>query len=304
MTTIGSAMALLAALAWPPGSFLPDGPIQTGAPIPASPATDRMRVRVPLAYDVAGKGEPVVLIHGGQLDRRMWDDQFTRYASRFQVVRYDVRGYGKSPAPLEPYSDVDDLRDLLDDLKIETANLVGLSLGGRIAIDFAIQYPKRVRSIVLAGPGVSGLRHESDDVDDAAMWEIIQAIRDGEVERGIEAWLATGYMKPAMENPALAARLRQISMEDAHCWLANPILARPLKPRANERLGEIHCPTLIVVGDRDVPSIHENVKRLMESVANAKKVVIAGAGHMVNMEKPAEFDAAVLPFLEAQASAK
>jgi pimeloyl-ACP methyl ester carboxylesterase len=117
------------------------------------------RANVPepvLFYEVAGQGTPVVLIHGGQMDRRMWDPQFELFAKSFRVVRYDVRGYGRSATASLPYSDVDDLAALLDDLKIPKAHLVGLSLGGRIAIDFAVVHPERVASLVAVAPGLSG----------------------------------------------------------------------------------------------------------------------------------------------------
>src|SRR5262245_45001564 len=89
-------------------------------------------------YEAAGHGGTVVFLHGGQMDRRMWDEQFELFAKTHRVVRYDLRGFGKSPAPLEPYSHVEDLRALLDHLKIRRATLVGLSLGAAIAVDFAL----------------------------------------------------------------------------------------------------------------------------------------------------------------------
>jgi pimeloyl-ACP methyl ester carboxylesterase len=111
-------------------------------------------VREPvLYYETAGKGPAVVLIHGGNLDRRMWDDQFQTFARHFQVIRYDVRTYGLSDMPTKPYSDVQDLASLLQHLHIKKAHLVGLSLGGRIIIDFALEHPEMVASLVPIGPG-------------------------------------------------------------------------------------------------------------------------------------------------------
>src|SRR5262245_48758389 len=96
-----------------------------------------------LFYEVKGAGPAVVLIHGGQLDSRMWDDQFDALAKGFTVIRYDVRGYGGSFQPDRPYSDADDLAGLLDYLETQKVHVVGLSLGGRIAVDFAVAHPKR-----------------------------------------------------------------------------------------------------------------------------------------------------------------
>ena len=115
-----------------------------------------------LYYEITGQGHALVLIHGGQLDRRMWDDQFRFFGSKYKVIRYDVRGFGNSPAAAEPYSDKEDLAALLKFLKVEKAYIAGLSLGGRIAIDFAIAHPEMVDALVLAGPGLSGFSFNPD----------------------------------------------------------------------------------------------------------------------------------------------
>ncbi len=250
-----------------------------------------------LYYEECGSGEPVVLIHGGQLDCRMWDDQFRKFAQRYRVIRYDVRGYGKSEMPSRPYADEKDLLGLLDFLHIDRAHLVGLSLGGRIAIDFAVRYPQRVKSLVLAGPGLSGYQWAADEAQRGE--HIDKAARDESAEAAAALWLKDPYMAPAMENPQLVPRLRRLAMENARCWLINPMLGRALVPPAIKRLGEIRAPTLIIVGDRDVPDIQAIVKLLEKGIRGARKVVIAGSGHMVNMEKPRAFNRAVLEFLQA-----
>jgi pimeloyl-ACP methyl ester carboxylesterase len=101
-----------------------------------------------------------------------------------------------------------------------------------------------------------------------------------------------------MENPALAKRLRQLAQDNARCWLVNPILGRELNPPAAKRLAEIHVPTLVIIGQRDVPDIQAIGKLLEKDVPHARKVMIAGAGHMVNMERPQEFNQVVRSFLE------
>src|SRR5262249_35833275 len=109
-----------------------------------------------LYYEIAGEGEPVVLLEGGQLDRRMWDDQFAAFSRKYRVIRFDVRGFGSSAARSGPYHSHEDLFALLEYLHIPSAHLVGLSLGGRIAIDLALTHPEKVLTLVLAGPGLSG----------------------------------------------------------------------------------------------------------------------------------------------------
>jgi pimeloyl-ACP methyl ester carboxylesterase len=246
-------------------------------------------------YETCGAGDAVVLIHGGNLDCRMWDDQFQLFGRSYRVIRYDVRGFGKSEAPTRPYSDVKDLHSLLVGLKAKKAHLVGLSLGGRIAIDFTLEHPEMVQSLVAAGPGLGGFEWPAQSNKRA--WDLVKLARDQGPEKAVEGWLKDPYMLPAMENPALAKRIRQLSLDNAPSWLANPMLGRQLDPPAASRLGEIRVPTLLVVGDRDVPEIQAIVKLLEKGIPHAKKVVIARAGHMVNMEKPEGFNRAVLGFL-------
>jgi pimeloyl-ACP methyl ester carboxylesterase len=253
-----------------------------------------------LFYEMKGTGPTVVLIHGGQLDSRMWDDQFTALAQHFRVIRYDVRGYGGSFLPDLLYSDADDFAGLLEYLKAPKAHIVGLSLGGRIAIDVAVAHPERVSSLTLAGAGLSGFEPPNGIETDLRMWNIVKAARDDGPGPATELWLKDPFMAPAMEQARLAPRLRRLSRENAHCWLDNPILQRSPKPPAAARLGEIKVPTLLVIGDRDVPQIKATGDALVHGIRGSKKVVIEGAGHMVNMEKPEKFNAAVLTFLRAQ----
>lgn len=249
-----------------------------------------------LYYEVAGSGHPLVLIHGGQLDSRMWDDQFAAYAKSYRVIRYDVRGFGKSPAATSVFADEEDLAALLKTLNVQKAYVVGLSLGGRIAIDLMLTHPDLVDAAVLVAPGLSGF-HFNGDPNDAASWHAAQA---GDWETVAHYWLISGYMTPAMSNPRIAPRIHQLALDNARENLDNAALERVLDPPAIDRLASIHVPTLIVVGNRDVADIHEICGLLYARIPGAKEVVIDGAGHMVNMEKPAEFDRAVLTFLHSQ----
>ncbi len=253
-----------------------------------------------LFYEVKGTGPAVVLIHGGQLDCRMWSDQFTALSQQFRVIRYDVRGYGGSFRPDVLYSDADDLAGLLDYLKVNKAHIVGLSLGGRIALDFALAHPARVSSLTLAGPGLSGYEPPDGTETDLRMWNIIKAARDEGPEQATALWLKDPFMAPAMEQARLVPSLEKMARENAHCWLENPVLQRSPQPLAASRLGEIKVPTLLILGDRDVPQIKATIETLKKGIAGSAKVVIKDAGHMVNMEKPDPFNQAVLSFLRSK----
>ncbi|HET6204970.1 MAG TPA: alpha/beta hydrolase [Planctomycetota bacterium] len=254
-----------------------------------------------LPHEVAGNGDPVVLIHGGRMDRRMWDGQFGVFAREFRVARYDVRGFGESEPARAPYSDAEDLLRLLDALEVGRAHLVGLSLGAGIALDFAILHPDRVGSLVLVGPGLAGVPTSAEEED--SFRRFIEAAQRGPDE-AVDVWLRDAYMVPSTEEPARAARIRRIVRENAKAFLMNPFLRRRLRPPADERLSEVRVPTLLVVGDRDREGIRASVERLASAVAGAEKIVIPGAGHIVNMEKPEEFDRAVLDFLRRRARGK
>lgn len=241
-----------------------------------------------------GTGPVIVFIHGGQLDRRVFDDSFEELAADFRVMRYDVRGYGQSSDPEAPYASHDDLVVLLDALDVERAHLVGFSLGGRIALDAALVAPDRVASLVLVGPGISGWDWSMEDIETfGAMRE--RAIA-GDLEGATEAWLQHPWMQPAMEDPARAEAIRAIALDNARCWTHTaPDL--PLDPPALRRLDEIRCPTLVLVGDRDLRSIHEIAGTIGSGVEGAEVVEIEDCGHVVPMEQPGALTARIRSFV-------
>ncbi len=250
-----------------------------------------------LYYEVQGRGHPLVLLEGGNLDLRMWDLQFKEFASEYRVIRYDVRSFGRSGVHGESYLAHEDLRALLDHLSIEQAHLVGLSLGGRIAVDFALEYPNRVKALVLAGPGLSGFEWSSTGNEwFGPIWEAMQV---GDSIRAAKLWLDSPYMAPAMEHKELALQLRRLATENSRVW-ADQNTEVPLSPPAAGRLEEISAPTLVILGSRDVPDIHRIVELLITGVQGARRVIVEGSGHMVNMERPEAFNDLVLEFLEGR----
>jgi pimeloyl-ACP methyl ester carboxylesterase len=240
-----------------------------------------------------------VLLHGGNLDRRMWDAQLQVLAARFRVIRYDARGFGRSAPADTAFQAHTDLYALLQHLAVHHASLVGSSLGGRIAIDFALEHPEMVDRLVLAGPGLSGWRDWSAE---DTTW-LIAARRAGHAGDSIGmamAWLTSAYMRAAMEQRPLAKRLRSIAADNATSWMGlfrHGDLEREAAPPALGRVPSIRVSTLLLVGDRDSPVIRRIVDTLASSIPGSAVVVIHGAGHMVNMERSADFNRAVLDFL-------
>jgi pimeloyl-ACP methyl ester carboxylesterase len=242
-----------------------------------------------IAYQSSGSGEPLLMAHGFSLDMRMWDQQIDAFAKSFRVARYDLRGFGKSSAPNgEPYIHADDLAALLDHLQIERANLMGMSFGGGIALEFACLHPDRLIDLVLVDSAVGGYP-----------WRIsFNVKRDArDLESFKRNWLAHDLFAPALKIPDVASRLRQIIGDySGWHWLNKDSNQFP-PPSAYERLEAIQARTLIVVGEWDLPDFHAIADAIASRMPNARKVVIAGAGHMSNMEQPNVFNSAVLNFL-------
>jgi 3-oxoadipate enol-lactonase len=251
-----------------------------------------------LYFEMMGMGHPLVLIHAGIADSRMWDDQFTDFAEHYRVIRYDIRGFGKSAMPAGPSSTSRDLYGLLTALGIARAYVVGLSIGGGIAIDFTLRYPEMVSALVLVASGLGGTQpsaemRRADATVDAAL-------ERGGIDAAVEAenrlWVDGPKRTPDQVDPTVRARVSE--MNGALYRLPEVDAPRErLDPPAIGRLGEIHVPTLILVGDGDVPDVIETANLLEQGIAGARKVVFPGVAHMVNMEQPEAFNRIVLNFL-------
>jgi pimeloyl-ACP methyl ester carboxylesterase len=250
-----------------------------------------------LAYDVAGDGPAVVILHGLTLDRRMWRDQFDVFAARFRVVAYDLRGFGASSVPDAgvAYSHADDLHALLEELGIARSALVGLSLGGQVVQEFALRYPDAVDALVLVDSSLRG--HEFSPAFGRTLGSLFGLAREGRLAEAKAEWLADPLFARSRALPDVAAQLERIVGEYAGWGLRHDDPHRPLDPPTQERLGEITAPTLVVVGAADIPDFHAVADRLAAGIPGARKAVLPGAGHMANMDAPAAFNRLVLEFL-------
>ena len=247
-----------------------------------------------LAYEVRGEGDPVVLIHGGLVDSRMWDDQVEPFAQSHRVIRYDLRGFGKSAFSTGPFSHVEDLKALLDDLHVERASLVGVSVGGNTALDFALEHPERVADLVLVNSSLRGYKAQPL----AESVAVNRAAAEQGMETAIELWLRHPLFASGRDNPEFERRMRQMLADNWRFWgPENSITVTWPSPPTLERLSAVAAPTLIVVGDRDAPHILGMADSLATRIPGARRVFIQGASHHPNMERPAEFNRIVLEFL-------
>lgn len=251
-----------------------------------------------LFYEMVGHGSTVVLIHGGNLDRRSWDPQFLALAQEHRVIRYDLRGFGKSGPADSPFQHHEDLRSVLAALHVKRASLVGISGGARIAIDFALAHPALVERLVLAAPGVSGWQFSRGD---SAYFPQARIARDNGDVAGLGlAWLGSAYMRPAMEHPDLVPLLQEMAAANGQNWmglLKHGDLERAADPPALHRLSTLKVPTLLIVGTRDVPDIQAIADTLEAQVPHLRRETFVGAGHMVNLEQSQRFTKLVIVFL-------
>jgi pimeloyl-ACP methyl ester carboxylesterase len=250
-----------------------------------------------LYWEAAGAGPPVVLVHGNTFDARMWDDQFTVLAKRFRVIRYDVRGYGRSSVPTGPYRNHEDLAAVLDAHGLPRAAVVGLSMGGGIASAFAVDQPERVSRLVLIDSTLGGHKWSPE------VFEVLEGpprtAREQGLAAGKEQWLTGALFALAREQPNVIARIREM-VDDWSGWRwvnADPQVG--LDPPAAARLGELAMPVLVLVGERDLADFQEIAERIARGAPNAQRVVIPNVGHMSNMEAPAAVNQALLAFLSA-----
>jgi pimeloyl-ACP methyl ester carboxylesterase len=234
------------------------------------------------------------------LDTRMWDDQFEPLAHQYRVVRYDARGFGKSALPTagKPYAHTDDLKALLKHLDIARAFILGLSMGGGIAIDFAVAHPEATEALIAVDSRLNGWQPDSEFA------AYLSAVRTRAKEAGIQAardvWTYSEMFNPALENPTVASRLIQMIADYSGWHWVNDNPLRIPDPPAAQRLNTIRVPTLIVIGEQDVPDCLAIADTLHQGIPNSRKVMMARVGHMSNMEAPEQFNALVLDFLAAQ----
>jgi pimeloyl-ACP methyl ester carboxylesterase len=255
-----------------------------------------------LYYEIEGEGEVLVLCHAGFLDSRMWDWQWNDFIQHYRVLRFDMHGFGRSDPANGSVSRCQDLYCLLRELGIERANMLGCSLGGEITIDFTLEYPEIVKSLIIVSGTPGGFEMQGEPP--SQLLEMLQALEMGDLERvselQIRLWVDGIYRQPEQVDSYVrkcAARMNRIAVENGTWAKADANPPNPLKPPAVSRLSEIAIPALIIAGALDHPEILRAADLLTNEIKGARKVFLADTAHVPNMEKPAEFNRLVLDFL-------
>jgi 3-oxoadipate enol-lactonase len=261
-------------------------------------AAEKGYARIPgavLYYEIAGEGSSLTFVHGLGLDCRMWDDQFSAFAARFRVLRYDLRGFGNSSVPSSAgYAHHEDLYELLTHLNIRQSALVGLSMGGRVVIDFSLTYPKMITALVPVDAAVGGYTFRSFSTE-----AIMKLAQESGIEAANRAWFEHELFAPARRKDAVRKKLAaMVNSYSGWQWLnKNPWVA--LDPPACHRLEKIRVPAMVMVGEEDLPDFQAIADLLSQQIPQASKEVLKMAGHLCNMETPDSFNRLLQEFLES-----
>ena len=249
-----------------------------------------------LYYRISGRpgADWVILIHGFGVDLRVWDGQMAALNARFRVLRYDLPSHGKSPTPPQHQPGWRDLQELMDQLQITNANLVGLSAGANIAVDFAVVMPERVERLVLASPNIDGYVPK----DNMMTWfgPIAAQARAGRPDSAAALYARAPLLK-LWANPSMQPTLTALVLANAHVWTDTLPRKAPLTPPALAQLGKIASPTLVIVGGHDGADTKAIADTLAKAIKGAAFVMFVNSGHVLNMDQPAKFDSALVKFL-------
>lgn len=265
--------------------------------------TEVFRVNVGSAQIVgehSGEDKPLVFLHAGIADRRMWYPQIAGLSDSYHVIAYDRRGFGETTTADEAFSHVEDLRAVLDQLGLSLVSLIGCSQGGRIAIDFTLKYPQRVTSLVLLAPAVSGsprpesfpvavqtLLEKLDEAEEAEDWARVNVIE-------AQLWLDG----PRSPEGRASGELRELILDMNGIALNKPELTAEIDPpSAYERVSELTLPTLVISGELDFTYIKERCRYLVDSIPNARGEEIPGTAHFPNLEQPDAINGLLRAFL-------
>ncbi len=252
-------------------------------------------------YDEQGTGTPIVFLHAGVADSRMWQPQVDALSTGFRVIRCDLRGYGKTKIPALPFAYHEDVAALFRDLGLTSAWVVGASFGGKVAIDFTLTYPDFVKGLLLVAAAVGGSRPTAQTL---TAWEEEETFLEGRDIEGatwsVVRWWVDGPHRSAEEvEPAVRNLVYTMQREVFEQPTDLQPETRELEPPALERLGDIHVPTLIVAGEKDLDQFVQISEVLAEKIPNARRVVIPNTAHLPSMEKPEEINRLITDFIEA-----
>jgi pimeloyl-ACP methyl ester carboxylesterase len=259
-----------------------------------------------LYYEMSGQGIPLVMIHAGVADSRQWNNEFVSFAQEYRVVRYDMRGYGKSEPVDGEFSHMDDLVAVLNALGIhEPVVIMGCSMGGGLAMDFALTHPSRVRALIMVGSGPSGL--QLDVPTSAKFAEVEKAFETGDLDLVAELETQIWFDGSGRTPEQVDQFMRKLLYDMNRLALAHEVKQRGKRlPNSQipafEHLNDLKFPVLVIVGEHDTPYILAAADYMVDRIPFAQKVIVKDAAHLPNMDHPEEFQTHLAKFLESLSS--
>ena len=277
-----SAIALLIA------SVLRCAPLSAQTGVPIKPHETFVQVDgSQLYYEECGNGpRAVILLHDGVVNSAVWDDVWPAFCKQFHTIRYDRRGYGRSPETKKPYYEADDLAAILVDRKISQAALVASSHGGNVALDFAIRYPAQVSDLILVGPAAKGFPYSEHF--------LMRQVEYQNAKDKVEASVQDPYVIVPGHDAArnhLRALLKASPQDLTHGDM--PLPEKPDFPYVQD----LRLPTLILIGSGDIADNQAVAGALVMAIPGAARVVVPDTGHLMYLEKPESFITLVTGFL-------
>jgi len=252
----------------------------TGPPI--SITVGNMQTMLPVgadkiwAEDSGGSGAVLILLHEGVGDSRMWDSVWSELTSVYRVIRYDVRGFGRSPAATEEFTLLADLRAVLDHFEVASAHVAGCSMGGGTALEFVLAEPDRVKSLVLLCPGIGGYPYpETPELDEACEALAAAGDEEGIIRVLLDVWGRAG------DDPLVTDLMRSA----ARAWEGEEQFEREGEP-AFDRLGELRVPTILMVGDLDDPALITSNEEAASRIPGCELIRMPGVDHYPTMRAP------------------
>jgi len=253
-------------------------------------------------FEMAGTGKPLLLLHSGIADHRMWAGQCREFSRHFQVIMPDFRGYGKSPAPDESFHHYEDIHALIQHLRFTSVNVAGCSLGGKMAIEMAIAYPEMVSRLILIAPGMSGYEYRDKETlaKDSTLEGLIASGKREEVaDMLVDIWVVGLKRHREAVDSAARALVREMIL-DNYASVTDKYPETPPEFDLMSRLVEIRVPTLVMIGDSDLPDMQSISQLVADRIRGAKRLLIPGAAHLPNLENGVLFSQSVIDFLVDQ----
>ncbi|MGB3339456.1 MAG: alpha/beta hydrolase [Devosia sp.] len=254
-----------------------------------------------LAGAQLGEGLPVVFLHAGVCDKRMWQDQMAMVAEEgWHAIAYDRRGYGETESADEEFNHVDDLEAVLRAFDIHAAVFVGCSMGGGLAVDFALRHPGRVIGLVLIGTSVTDAPWSATEAE-----QQLEMAEEDAWERGDRDMLNRVQAHEWLDGPRaqsgrVGGAVRDLFLDMNSIALGKPELTmEEQRPAAWPRVGEVGAPTLLLVGDEDFTALIDRHEHLSEEMPNAFAAVLEGVAHIPSIERPELVNSMLLEFLDA-----